>query len=102
MYDLNRIQKDCFWDYNLTQDELLSIAREGSESEKRFLFNKILEHSSDPLNDLDIFSEEDKKTLLQAYKTGGFNKEYLQKKLNILRHFILGEQVEIKELAWRI
>lgn len=101
MYDLERIKKSCFWDYNFSSDELLQIARGGSESEKRFLFIKIFEHSSDPLNDLDIFSEEDKKALLLTYQTNGFNKEYLQKKYQILRHFILGEPVSIRGLAWR-
>jgi len=102
MYDLERIKKSCLWDYDFSFDELLRTAKEGSQSEKRFLFIKILEHSTDAINDLDIFAEADKKALLQSYQISGFNKEYLQKKQKILRHFILGEDVEIKELAWRI
>jgi hypothetical protein len=102
MYDLERIKKSCLWDYDFSSDELLYTARDGNESEKKFLFVKIFEHSNDVLNDLDIFSEADKKTLLQAYQISGFNKDYLQKKYKILRHFILGESVAIRELAWRI
>jgi len=101
MYDLERIKKSCLWDYDFSSDELLHTARDGSESEKRFLFVKIFEHSTDTLGDLDIFSEEDKKALLLAYQSSGPGKEYLQKKYQILRHFILGESVSIRELAWR-
>ncbi len=102
MYNLERIKKECLWDYNFIPSELENIAKNGSAYEKRSLFAKILEHSSDALNDLNIFDENDKKNLLGSFKLNHYNESYLSKKYNILRHFILGENVEIRELKWRI
>ena len=101
MFDLGRRRADCFWDYDFSDDELLNIAKNGSASEKKFLFAKILEHSGDVLNDLDIFSQSDKESLLKGYKPSAFNGAFINKRYDILRHFILSDKTEIKELAWR-
>jgi len=39
MYNLDRIRKECFWDYHFTNDEILSIANSANEREKKFLFS---------------------------------------------------------------
>lgn len=102
MFDLKKIRSNCFWEYNFSDEELLDIAKNGEKAEKAFLFSKIFEHSTDVLNDLDIFSVDDKQALLKRYFPGGFNKPFLQKRYDVLRHFILGESTCIKELEWRI
>lgn len=101
MYLVSRILDDCFWDYEFTADELKKMATHSTQAEKRFLFSKIVEHSTDVLNDLEIFSLDDQKALLQEYKVPSFKNDYLAKRNAVLRHFILGEKSYIKELAWR-
>lgn len=102
MFDLSRIKSDCFWDYDFSDNELSAIAKDGSEAEKRFLFAKILEHSTDVLNDLDIFSLVDKKALLTEYKPNSFNRGFIQQRYDVLRHFVLGDKAIVKGLAWRL
>ncbi len=101
MYNLKRIKKECFWDYEFDEEELLQIASKGIDVEKSFLFAKIFEHSSDAINDLDIFDEQTKRTLLKNYNLSSFSKSRLQRRYDILKHFILFENNDIKELRWR-
>ena len=41
MYDLKRIKRDCFWDYNFTEEEIEKLAKSNNFREKQFLFEKI-------------------------------------------------------------
>jgi hypothetical protein len=101
MYNANRILKECFWDYNYNANDLEQMASSNLDFEKKSLFAKILQNSSDVLNDIEIFSYKDRVNLLNLFKTGQYKSEYLNKRYKILRHFILGDDVTIKELKWR-
>ncbi len=60
MINYKRIKKDCFWEYNFSDDEILEFSTSDNARVKSFLFQKILLNSTNLFSDLKIF---DKKTL---------------------------------------
>ena len=100
--DYERIQHECLWEYHMSSAELLDITQNGTDQEKFFLFSKILENSQDVLRSLNIFSVSDQKKMLLRYTPPKFNHHFLEKRYNVLKYFILGQEVDIPELRWNI
>ncbi len=98
IYD--RIIKESFWDYNFSKNDLINICKGDDYRSKKFLFDKILKNSSDVLNDLNIFSENDKIRLLKDFTPPEFNYDFVNRRFNILKRLILKENVDIWELSW--
>lgn len=98
--DCEKIIQECFWDYRLNSDEILSMARNGTEQEKFFVFTKIIENSQDVLRSLNIFNPSDQKKMLLRYTPPKFNHHFLEKRHNVLKYFLSGQEVDIPELRW--
>jgi len=97
-----KINRECLWEFNFDNDEILKMAQTGTEQEKKFLFNKILENSSDVLQCINIFNASDQRKLTLDFKVPEFNHRFLDRRHKIIKYFITGEPVEIPELRWNI
>jgi hypothetical protein len=97
-----KIIQECFWEYKMTVDELLELAKKGSKQEKYFLFTKILENATDVLKGLSVFALADQQDMLRRYTPPKFNRFFLERRYNILKYFLLNEQTDIPELQWSI
>lgn len=99
---LDRIIRECFWEYHFTPQNLVDIASGNQEREQLFLFGKIFENSTDVMKALEIFPEVVLFKLLRAHKISRFNHRLLERRLKTLKYHFLKEQVSIPELEWRI
>lgn len=100
MIDFKRIKKECFWDYNFTDEEILQMANSENIWEKSFLFQKILLNSTSLLNDLKIFELDVLKELLENYKVPAFNHDYIFRRKNIAEVYFFDKPLLIEELKW--
>jgi len=98
--DFKRIKKECFWDYNFTDEEILQMANSENIWEKSFLFQKILLNSTSLLNDLKIFELDVLKELLENYKVPAFNHDYIFRRKNIAEVYFFDKPLLIEELKW--
>jgi len=97
---ISEILKECFWDYNFSNEDIVKIVKSDSFSEKMFLFQKILSNSTNMLKALRIFTKEDLKELLNKYRVPAFNHEFLQKKKEIAEFVFFNKKTEIASLKW--
>ena len=95
-----RIKKDCFWDLDISQDDIQKIITSGDERQKKILFEKILLNSTVLFKDLKIFDLKDIKTFLQEYKVPRFNSEYAFRRKNLAEVYFLDKPLLIDELKW--
>ena len=98
--DYAEIIHECLWEYHISPAELVAMAEHGTDQEKFFLFRKILENSQDVLRSLNIFNVSDQKKMLLSYTPPKFNHHFLNKRHNVLKYFIIGQEVNIPELRW--
>jgi len=98
---IEQIIKECFWDYNFETNDIVKIVKSGSFNEKMFLFQKILSNSSDVLRALRIFSERDLKELFNKYKVSQFNRDYLQKRRDVVESVLFNKEIHINGLDWK-
>ncbi len=99
---LDKIIKECFWEYQFTSKDLIDIALGNQEREQLFLFGKIFENSTDVIKALEIFPEAVLLKLLKTHKVFRFNHRFLERRLKTLKYHFLKEQVSIPELEWQI
>ena len=97
-----QINQECFWEYHMSNSEILKMAQKGSDQEKYFLFTKIMENSSDILKSLNIFSTIDQKEMILYYTPPKFNHNFFEKRHKIIKYFLTGQEVDIPELRWNI
>ena len=95
-----KINRECLWDYNFTNAEIIELARHGNTREKLFLFSKIMENATDVLKSLNIFSPEDQREMILNYRVPRFNCNFLGRRHKILKYFLLKQNVDIPELRW--
>ncbi|MEA3331258.1 MAG: hypothetical protein U9Q29_06140 [Campylobacterota bacterium] len=100
VYDLKRINKDCFWEYDFSEDDILNISRSMDIKEKKFLFEKILLNSNEMLQDLEIFNQNDLKYFIEDFEVSVFNYEYNFRRKNIAEVCFLNKELLIDELKW--
>lgn len=98
----NTINRECFWDYDFSDSEIVEMAQHGSDKEKMFLFEKIIENTTDVLKCLSIFSHRDQCEMLLKYNVPKFKHDFLERRYKILKYFIMEEEVDIPELRWNI
>ena len=82
-------------------DGLVAIFEKNNPAEKRFLFTKIFVNSTNVLKVLEIFPLGEIKQFLDEFRATHYNREYLQRKRDIVRNVMLNEPVSVKELGWR-
>ena len=94
------INRECFWDYDFSDSEIVEMAQQGSDKEKMFLFEKIIENATDVMKSLRIFSQSDQYEMLLKYNVPKFKRDFLERRYKILKYFIMEEEVDIPELRW--
>jgi len=102
MINYERIQKDCFWDFNISDKEIDSILRDEDIRKKAMLFEKILLNSTSLFKDLEIFNRNQLKNFLENYKIPGFNAEYVFRRKNMAEVYFFDKPLLIDELKWII
>ncbi|MCK9491172.1 MAG: hypothetical protein M0Q24_03695 [Sulfurimonas sp.] len=100
MIDYLRIQKDCFWDINISREDLEAILSGNDERKKSMLFEKILLNSTRIFIDLKIFKIEELAELLENYKIPQFNSEHAFRRKNMAEVYFLDKPLLIDELKW--
>jgi len=99
--DIQRVIKECFWDYNISSSDILDIAKGDSMREKQKLFSKILYNSTNSYQVLKyLFSIDTLKELFSNFRPT-YQKEFILKRYLILRNIFFGEKNRIKELEWQ-
>jgi hypothetical protein len=97
----NQIIKDCFWDYNIDENDISEILNSDDLRRKQKLFSKIIYNSTDKARTLKILF--DKETLQQLFATftASYNKKYIDKYILVLKNILLDENNYIESLAWK-
>jgi len=98
MYE--RIQKECFWDLNISSDDIKNIVINNDSKKTNLLFEKILLNSTALFKDLEIFDKKELEILLQNYKVPRFNGEYAFRRKNMAEVFFFDKPLLIDELKW--
>ncbi len=98
--DLERIKKECFWDYDISLDEIKRIIKEGSFREKNKLFEKIMYNSKDKAKMLSYFNKDDLQKLFSLFKVT-YNKKNIEKHKQVLEYIFFGKKSKVKGLEWR-
>jgi len=86
---IKNILKDCFWEYNFYENDIISLAKIQNRQEQMFLFTKILENAKELLKSMKIFDESDLKRLIESYTLPSFKHDYMARRLNIVEYFFL-------------
>ena len=97
---LEKIIKECYWDYNITVDDLIEKINSSDMREKSKLFSKIIENSTDRVFSLRIFNKEELRELFDQYRNT-FNIKRIERNVLALRNIFLGEKNQIKGLEWK-
>ena len=100
MVNYEKIMKDCFWDYNYTEDDLKQIIVNADDREIKKLFSKIVYNATDKLQALQLFSQDQLKECFSAFKVT-YNKKYILKHVLVLKSLLLNETHYIKGLEWQ-
>ena len=98
--NFERIKKDCFWDYDFSDEDIVRLANSNNIKERNFLFEKILLNSTNLFGDLKIFNKKILYDLLENYKIPQFNYDYIFKRKNMAEVYFFDKPVLINELKW--
>jgi len=93
-----RIKKECFWDYDMTANDIEQLFQ--SVDKKRFLFEKILLNSTQLFIDLELFERNDLIQMINEYRISNFNQDYCARRKNLAEVFFLDKPLTIRELQW--
>ncbi|TYB33916.1 MAG: hypothetical protein FXF49_03855 [Flexistipes sinusarabici] len=100
MYNYQRILKDCFWDLDISVDDIKNIVKSGDAKKLNMLFEKILLNSTALFHDLEIFDKKQLKILLENYQIPQFNGEYAFRRKNMAEVYFFDKPLLIDELKW--
>lgn len=100
MVDYTRIQKECFWDLSLSDEDIKKIAKSDDIRKKNMLFEKILINSTKLFKDIKIFEKSELLNLVENYKTPRFNNEYIARRKNLVEVYFFDKPLLIDELKW--
>ncbi len=93
--------KDCFWDYDVTEDIIRDMINSGDLRQKQMLFSKIIYNSTDKARTLQVlFSNETLQKLFSGFKSS-YNHKYIDRHILMLRNILLGENNFIESLQWK-
>ncbi len=99
--NLDRINKECFWEYNFTNEEIVRMAKSNNLKVKLFLLGKILANSTNLFSDLRIFSLKEIENLLEIIKIPNFKREYFERRKNLIEFYFFGKPLKVEELKWQ-
>ena len=100
MIDYERIKKECFWDLDISEDDIKKILHGEDERSKTLLFEKILLNSTRLLFDLKLFNIDELKLMLEKFKVPRFNHDYIFRRKNIAEVYLFNKPLLIDELKW--
>jgi len=100
MIDYTRVQKDCFWDLDISNEEIQSIVKSQDARKKSMLFEKILLNSTRLFTDLQLFDTKQLILLIENYKLPKFNSDYAYRRKNMVEVYFLNRPLLIDELKW--
>ena len=99
---ISGIVKDCYWDYNIDEKDILNIVESGNMRAKQKLFSKIIYNSNDRLKALQIFAKESLKELFDSFSPSPvYNERYISRHILVLRNIFFKERNKIEELRWK-
>jgi hypothetical protein len=97
---ITNIIKECYWDYNITENDILKIIDSDDIRLKQKLFTKIVYNSKDKLKGLQIFKSTDLKELFNSMSPV-YREKYIKKHILVLRNILLNENNKIESLEWK-
>lgn len=100
MLEFSRIIKECFWDIDINENDIVVIVNGNNFRKKQFIFEKILLNSTRIFHDLELFDEIELKKLLLDLKVSQFNKEHVLRRKNLVEVYFFDAAVLIDELKW--
>ena len=100
MSNYKRIIKECFWEYNFTEDDIKRLALSDDKKERVFLFQKILLNSTHLFHDLKIFHRDYLVEMIKNYRVPTFNHDYIFKRKNMAEAYFLDKPLVVDELRW--
>lgn len=100
-FNYTRILKECFWDLNVSEEDLKKIPLGQDERLKSMVIEKVLLNSTFFLKDLQLFSLKDLEVFLQTYNIPKFNYEFVFRRKNMAESFFFGKPLLVEELKWR-
>jgi len=97
----NQLIKDCFWDYNIDENDISNMVQSDDFRRKEKLFSKIIYNSTDKARTLQTLF--DKETLQKLFDTfsSTYNKKYIDRYVLVLKNILLNENNHIESLAWK-
>ena len=95
-----RICRECFWDYSMSPEDIRNIIEQGSYTEKKKLFFKIVFNSTNRLADSKLFSESDLRQLLQE-PLPEHKSKYMERRIGILKYLLLNDTTVTTGLEWK-
>ena len=96
---IDKIIKDCYWDYNIDSSYIERVLSSGDEREKKKLFEKIIYNSSDKLSALALFDKQLLRKLFSILNVT-YNQKYIDRHVRVLQVLLLGKKTYIKGLEW--
>ena len=100
MINFSKMKRDCFWDYNFSDEEIRKLANSDDIRERSFLFQKILLNSTNLFGDLKIFKRELLFDLIKEYEVPVFNHNHAFKRKNMAEVYFLNKPLLVDELKW--
>ena len=95
-----RIINDCFWDSNVTEEDIDTMLHSEDTRAEKYLFEKILINSTNILADLRLFKKDVLKIIMNEYKVPSFNHDYIFRRKNIAEVYFFDEPLLVDELKW--
>jgi len=96
----SRIISDCFWDSDITEEDIDTILHSENVRGKKYLFEKILINSTDILGDLKLFKKGELGAFMKEYQVPVFNHDYIFRRKNIAEVYFFNAPLLINELKW--
>jgi len=100
MLEFSRVLKECFWDIEISESEIMAIVSGKNFRKKQFVFEKILLNSTKMFKDLRIFSNEELMKLLKNMKVPSFNSNFIFRRKNLVEVYFFDSDLLIDELKW--
>lgn len=100
MKSFKRIKKECFWDIDLKEVDMLAAISGSDFRKKQYVFEKILLNSTKIFHDLNLFNKNELSVLLADVKVPQFNGAYVFRRKNLAEVYFLGAELHIDELKW--
>ncbi|MBU4487072.1 MAG: hypothetical protein KKD38_09115 [Candidatus Delongbacteria bacterium] len=98
---IERIIKECYWEYNITPEAIIKIIKGNDKRLKKKLFEKIMYNSTQKLHDLEmLFDKITLKIMFDEFKPS-YNLSFIERYVLVLRNLLFAENNKIEALEWK-